>query len=76
MADTDTNTDIEIYVVIEAKYYAYEGYDFPQVLGIYIDPELARKDFRIIEDPDDRYEEKGNIFLLGPYKLKTRIEND
>jgi len=62
--------DLEIYVVVRAKYYAWEGYDFPQILGLYFDKKLAEKDFPQPREDDERFETENWNYILGPYELK------
>ncbi len=63
---------MKVYVVVQAKHWSYEGYDFPKILGLYFDKELAEKDFPQPEELDFRFDDDYWVWILGPYELKSR----
>jgi hypothetical protein len=61
-----------MYIVLKAKYYDWEGYEFPQILGAFKTKAGALKAHpdAVLETEDTIYEEGISVFLIGPLTAK------
>lgn len=61
-----------MYIVFQARYYDYEGYQFPEFLGAFKTKAGALKKHpdAVEETEDTIYEEEISVFLVGPLAVK------